>query len=64
VKLRSAPLDDVFAELDFVLRQQHSAAAGLLRREAHRRYRALHREFLRLLRAAERGDLAQRRGAR
>jgi hypothetical protein len=47
-----------------VLGQQHSAAAGLLRREAHRRYRALHREFLRLLRAAERGDLAQRRGAR
>jgi hypothetical protein len=64
MKLRSAPLDDVFNELDFSLREVRTPAATLLRREAHRRYRALHREFLRLLRAVNRGQLAQRRALR
>jgi hypothetical protein len=44
-----------------VLREQRTPAARLLRREAQRDYRQLHTKYLRLLRAVERGELAQRR---
>lgn len=64
MKLRSASLEDVFGELDLALREQRTPAATFLRRQVHRQYRGLHREFLRLLRGVNRGQLASRRAAR
>lgn len=61
MKLRSGSIDDALGELDLVLREQRTPAARLLRREAQRDYRQLHTKYLRLLRAVERGELAQRR---
>jgi hypothetical protein len=65
MKLRSSSIDETLNELDLVLREQRTAAARYVRADAKRRYRNLHRDFLRVLRAANRGAFqARRRGRR
>jgi hypothetical protein len=55
MKLRSGSIDDALNELQLSLGRARSAAATITLRQANRQYRELHRHYLRLLRAAERG---------
>ena len=55
MKRGSGSIDEVLNELQFVLSQKHTQAARVTLREANRRYRELHRYFLRVVRAADRG---------
>jgi len=62
VKLRSAPLDDIFGELTLVLVEQRNPAARLLLREARQRYGELRRHYIRLLRAGNGGVFCSNSG--
>ncbi len=55
MKIRSSSIDEALNEVQFVLSQKYTQAARVTLLESNRRYRELHRFYLRVVRAADRG---------